>query len=301
MIQTLVTGGTGFVGSAIVRALVNNCETVHVMTRNPSRVPANKRVAGAHYVQGDVLDPESLQKAMQGCDAIIHCVQFPGAPFENPKKGWTYENIDGLGTTNLCKAAQKEGIERVVYISGAGAGQGRKEPWFVAKDVAEKAVQSTGERWTIFRPSWIYGPGDQSLNKLILSTLMPLVFPIIGNGQQRVAPIYIQDMANAVVFGLNRKNFHKKTLEMGGPKTLTFNEMMHQMLEILGKKRIFVHIPARIAKLFAEFTNILPIDPFITADGIDFLCMDVNINVSHAHALFDFTFADFQKGLQKYL
>ncbi|MCB1198880.1 MAG: NAD(P)H-binding protein, partial [Deltaproteobacteria bacterium] len=195
MIKTLVTGGTGFVGRAITRQLVEQHETVQVLSRNPLAVPPEQRVPGALYVKGDILDPQSVAAAMQDCDAIVHCVQFPGAPFENPSKGWTYNNIDGRGTEILCEAAQKQNISRLLYISGAGAGQGRQQPWFQAKDRAEKAIVATGQQWTILRPSWIYGPEDRSLNRMVDSARLPIFFPIIGDGQQKVAPVLIDDMA----------------------------------------------------------------------------------------------------------
>ncbi|MEZ4820815.1 MAG: NAD(P)H-binding protein [Bdellovibrionota bacterium] len=105
----------GFVGRAITRQLVAQHETVQVLSRNPLAVPPEQRVPGALYVKGDILDPQSVAAAMQDCDAIVHCVQFPGAPFENPSKGWTYNNIDGRGTEILCEAAQKQNISRLLY------------------------------------------------------------------------------------------------------------------------------------------------------------------------------------------
>ncbi|MCB0272742.1 MAG: NAD(P)H-binding protein [Bdellovibrionales bacterium] len=301
MIQTLVTGGTGFVGASIVRALVNAHESVKVVSRDPIHISAHRRVPGAYYVQGDILDQASLDQALSDCDAIIHCVQFPNAPFEDPTKGWTYENIDGHGTEVLTKAAKDKGITRMLYISGMGAGQNRSESWFVAKDRAEKAIMEHCPAWTIFRPSWIYGPQDQSLNRLIAHSQLPLVFPIIGNGKQKVAPLYIEDLAKAVVYCLNREKSHKKTFEMGGPEIFSFVEMMKIMLSVVGKKRILLPIPKSIIKFLADFINILPITPVITRDGVDFICMDVQINVSETHAFFDYEFTKFQKGLSKYL
>lgn len=288
-------------GSAIVRALIKQKESVKVMTRNPTRVPKARRVPGAYYVQGDILDAASIQSALKECDAVVHCVQFPGAPFEDPKKGFTYENIDGRGTEVLATVLKEQYMDRVLYISGAGAGQNRTEPWFVAKDRAEQALKENTKQWTMFRPSWMYGPQDQALNKIILSTHLPFFLPVLGDGKQSIHPLYVEDMARVIAHALNNEGTHTQVFEMGGPEKLSFNEMMLTMLEVLGKKRKLVHIPKPLAKLGADIINMLPIKPIITSDGIDFACMDVEISTSKAHAYFDVEFTDFRAGLQKYL
>lgn len=301
MIQTLVTGGTGFVGSAIVKQLVEQKETVLVLTRNPIKVEPSRRVPGAHYIEGDVMDPLSLQKAVKGCDSIVHCVQFPGAPFENPKKGWTYVNVDGQGTKNLCNAAKEENIQRMIYISGLGAGQNRTESWFVAKDMAEKAIVENIPHPTILRPSIMYGPQDQSLNKLLLATKMPVFFPMMGRGQSTVAPLFIEDLAKVVGYCLNRTSSFGQIFELGGPEKMTFLSMIQKALQVVGKKRIFVPIPVGIFKSIAKIIKHLPIAPILTEDGIDFILMDVPIEPLKAHAFFPFTFTPLNEGLRKYL
>jgi len=285
MIRTMVTGGTGFVGSGIVKALIKANESVHVLTRNPLDVPQSRRVPGAHYVSGDVFDPESLKKSLSGCDALIHCVQFPGAPFEYPKNNWTYDHVDGAGTEAVVAACQSVGLERLIYMSGMGAGQDRPEPWFKAKDRAEAAVKSLSDQWTIFRPSWIYGPQDQSLNKLISSSRLPLFFPIIGDGLQSIAPLFIEDLAATVAYALNRETFYQKAMDLGGPEVLSFNDMMTKMLEVLGRRRKLLHIPKPFMKTIGSLCEKLPTRPPLTSEGIDFLCMDVPCNLTDIQRL----------------
>ena len=135
----LVAGGTGFVGRAVVKALVARGFQVRVMTRHPGRYGSTIHV---EYIYGDVHDPGSLDHAMAHCETVINCVQFPNHPVENPDKGWTYLRIDGEGTINQVAAAQRRGVRRYIYLSGAGTSADRTEPWFQAKWIAEQASRA---------------------------------------------------------------------------------------------------------------------------------------------------------------
>src|SRR5947209_169863 len=104
MVKTLVTGGSGFMGSTIVRRLIRGRESVRVLSRDPTHLSVRRRFPGTEYVRGDVFDPASLQAAMEGCDAVINAVQFENAPFENRRKGLTYERVDGEGTERQVEA-----------------------------------------------------------------------------------------------------------------------------------------------------------------------------------------------------
>ena len=160
-----MAGGTGFIGSRVVDELRRRGEhRVRVMTRDPARARAKP---GVEYVRGDVTDAASLEAATRGIDVVVHAVQFPNHPVENPRKGWTYEQVDGAGTERMAAAAAKNGVKRFVYLSGAGARPGRTEPWFRAKERAERAITSSGMEYVILRPSWIYGPDDRSMNKFV--------------------------------------------------------------------------------------------------------------------------------------
>src|SRR5439155_1392398 len=138
---------------------------VRVFTRVPQLIDPSRRMAGTEFAKGDIFDEPSLNSAMVGCDTLIIASQFKNAPFENRFRGLTYEKVDGEGTERQVAAAKKAGVQRIIYMSGAGTREGRTEPWFRAKLRAEKAVTQSGMNWTIFRPSWIYGPTDKSLNK----------------------------------------------------------------------------------------------------------------------------------------
>lgn len=300
MVQTLVTGGTGFLGSEVVRKLVKARETAIVLTRNPTYVPRSRRVPGAFYVKGDVFDPASLEKAMQGCDAVINATQFDNAPFENPKKGLTYERVDGQGTERQVEAAKKAGVERFIYLSGAGTREGRTEPWFRAKLRAEKAVRESGMNWTIFRPSWIYGPEDRSLNKFVsFARFLPFV-PLIGTGKEKVQPVYVDDVAYLIVSALNRKDLNEKVFDVGGPQELTMYEITQTLLRVCGKKRFILPQPKALMKMIALFVQFLP-GRLLTPDSIDFVTMEEKVDISALKETFGFEPTSLEDGLQNYL
>lgn len=269
----LVVGGTGFVGSAIVRELARRGKETAVLTRSASR--ARQRLAGvADAREGDVRDPSTLGAAMAGVDTVIGCQQFAGFPMENPGKGQTFEEVDAKGTENAVEAAKAAGVERYVYLSGAGAAPDAKQHWFRAKWRAEEAVRNSGMKYTILRPSWIFGPDDAALNRFLnMSRFLPFV-PLLGNpGKQRVQPVFIDDVANVVAESLDSPAAENQTFEVGGPEVLTMSEVVRTALEVQGRKRLLVAAPAPVMKAVASVAQFLP-GPPLTPDSIDFITED---------------------------
>lgn len=270
MAIVLVAGGTGFIGSHIVRKLLEKGHRVIVMTRtpNPGACPA-----GAELRRGDILDPQSLREAIAGVDVVVSAVQFPNHPVENPRRGHTYMAVDGEGTERLVEAACQAGVRRFVYLSGAGTRPGQTSPWFLAKLRAEKAVRDSGLPFTIFRPSWVYGPEDRSLNKFVtFARLLPVV-PVIGNGQTRVQPVHVDDLAEAVAGSVELPGAVDQVYEIGGPQSLTMDEIIHTMLQVMGKRRPLLHQPVWLMKLLAAPLTLLPAPPLSPA-AVDFVVME---------------------------
>jgi len=281
MLKTLVTGGTGFLGSEIVKRLNAQSESVRILSRDPAKIPAARRTPGTEYFRGDVLDPASLAAAMQGCDAVVNAVQFENAPFENPRRGLTYERIDGEGTERQVEAAKSAGVKRFIYMSGAGVAEGLTEPWFRAKARAEKAVRESGMNWTIFRPSWVFGPEDRSLNRFAsMARISPFVF-LVGSGKQRVQPVFVEDVARFVHRALNEPRSYGQLLELGGPEELEMRELIRRLLVVMRKKRMCVTVPVAVMRALASFLELLPSPP-LTCSGIDFLTMEPRVDSSKA-------------------
>lgn len=296
----LVAGGSGFIGSHIVRELVEHSleSAVRILTRKPKAAsPWGPRVECA---AGDVTVPGSLSDPLQGVDVVVHCVQFPNHPVENPAKGWTYERVDGQGTRNLVKACRAAGVRRFVYLSGAGAGPGRSEPWFRAKHEAEEAVRQSGMEYAILRPSWVYGPEDRSLNRFVSLTRRSPVIPVIGNGRSRVQPVSVFDVAKVAALCATRAQSPNAIFELGGPEELSMNEILRAVQRVLGKRRLLVHSPVAVMRLMARVLALLP-NPPLTPSAIDFILMEERVDPRPAEEFFGMKFETLETGLRRYL
>ena len=296
--NVLIAGGTGFIGSRIVDELLRRGgHRLVVMTRDPAR--ARPR-AGVEYVRGDVTDPASLDAATKGIDVVVHSVQFPNHPVENPRKGWTYEKIDGEGTERMAAAAAKNGVKRFVYLGGAGTRPGRPEPWFKAKERAERAITSSGMEYVILRPSWIYGPDDRSMNKFVTFIKLLPVVPVIGSGQEQVQPAYIMDVAKVAALAVDLPAATNRVFELGSKTPISMDDINRLIMRLLGKNKPLFHQPAWLVKIPASVIQYLPNAP-LSPGAIDFITMDERVDASEAEAVFGVEFRSLEAGLREYL
>lgn len=296
--NVLIAGGTGFIGSRIVDELLQRGgHKLVVMTRDPART---RPKAGVEYVRGDVTDPASLDTATKGIDVVVHSVQFPNHPVENPRKGWTYEKIDGEGAERMTAAAAKNGVKRFVYLSGAGARPGRPEPWFKAKERAENAITSSGMEFVILRPSWIYGPEDRSMNKFVTFIKVLPVVPVIGTGQEQVQPAYIMDVAKVAAMAVDLPAATNRVFELGSPTPIAMDDINRLIMRLLGKSKPLFHQPAWLVKIPATFLQYLPNAP-LSPGAVDFITMDERVDASETEAVFGIRFRSLEAGLREYL
>jgi NADH dehydrogenase len=296
--RIVVAGGTGFIGREVVELLLARAaDEVVVTTRDPDRDLWNGRVRLVQAYAGDAV---SLGKAFMRADVVVHAIQFPNHPVEDPSKGRTYLEVDGRGTPVAARTARKLGVRRFVYLSGAGAGQGRPQSWFRAKDGAEDAIRETGMEYAFLRPSWIYGPRDRSMNKFVtFCRRLPFV-PVIGDGTTPVAPVYVKDVARAVVECVRREDAKDKALELGGPERLTMDEVIRTVQRVIGKRRPLVHHPPALMKLLSLPMQLLP-EPPLSPTAVDFVVQRVEVDPRPAMEYFGFPFTRLEDGLRQYL
>lgn len=295
--KVCVAGGTGLLGRAIVPALINAGHEVAILSRSdPSRDPVDPR---ATWVRGDVTDPASLISALRGMDAVVDAVQFPNSPVENPKKGYTFERIDLGGTKNLVDAAKAAGVPRFIGLSGAGAAEDARYHWLRFKWQEEQHIQASGLTWTIFRPSWIYGPRDVSLNRFLgFAKFLPFI-PVIGNGKIRLNPLFVDDLAAHVAAAPGRPAAENRLFEIGGPDVLTMDEIIRTALRVRGKKRFLLHQPAALMKLVASVAQFAPGRP-LTPDAIDFILMDPIADTASLREVFGLPLTPLAEALATY-
>jgi uncharacterized protein YbjT (DUF2867 family) len=298
-VNVVVAGGTGFVGRAITRRLLDAGHRVSVLGRNPGKVAGMRELLGASAIRGDVTDPRSLNGTLAGADAIVNAAQFPNHPVEVPRKGLTYDQYDRAGTENLIAEAKRSGVDRFVYISGAGADPASDRRWYRAKGLGERALRESGLDWVALRPSWAYGPGDKAINRLAQIARFSPVLPRLGVSVQRIQPIYVDDIALAVERVLEKPEAWNRVFELGGPQVMTMDEVMRTMLEVLGKKRAIAPIPTPLAKLGTAPLILTP-KPFMTPQGIEFAVQDGVVDTSETKKILGIEAIPLSEGLLRY-
>jgi len=246
---------------------------------------------------GDAL---SLARAMTRADVVVHAIQFPNAPVEDPSKGRTYMEVDGRGTEVAAAVARKLGVRRFVYLSGAGAGRSLPQRWFKAKDLAEKAVRESGMEYAMLRPSWVYGPGDHSMSRFVSFCRRLPVIPVIGDGRTPVYPAYVKDVARAVADLVRREDARASVLELGGPERLTMDQVIRTIQQVIGKRRPLLHHPPKLMKVLVLPMALLP-RPILSPDAVDFITYPLEIDPRPAFDYFGFQFRKLADGLRDYL
>lgn len=293
----LVAGGTGFVGSHLVRSLVTEGHSVRILSRSAKTAPD---FGQAETVSGDVTDTDSLLAAVEGCAAVVMAAQFPGHPVERRRKGFTYDAVDRAGTENLLAASVAAGAERFLYVSGAGVGAGRSEEWFVAKEAAERAVRESGLEWLILRPSWAYGPEDKALDRIARIARWSPVVPVLGWKSQRVMPVLADDIGLAVAAAFANPGTWNCTYEIGGPDVMTMKEVVETLLDVMGKRRLLVPAPKPLMKIAAWPISLLP-NGFLSPRAVDFATGDAVVDNSGVVEQLDLKPRRLDEGLRTYM
>jgi uncharacterized protein YbjT (DUF2867 family) len=295
----LVAGGSGFIGSALVRRLVSDGRDVAVMTAHPERSKTRIEATGARAVRGDVQDPASLADALRDAESVVQVLTFPTFPVQKPRKGYTFEGFDGRGTAGLVAASAVAGVRKFVYVSGSGASADGARVWFRAKWAGEEAVRAAEVDHVILRPSWVYGPEDRALNKFVaFHRRLPFV-PVIGPGSQGLQPVFVEDVGRALAQAAWPGGL-SGTFEIGGPEVMTMNEVLRTMMEVRGKVKPLVHFPVWTAKLAGSLLQVLPSPP-LSPEAVDFAIGDALADTTALLQHFDITLTTLRDGLATYL
>jgi uncharacterized protein YbjT (DUF2867 family) len=264
--KILITGGTGFVGSALRERLSGS--DVRVLARHPD---ASREPGSTEFLAGNVLDPASLLSAVEGVDAVVHLVAIIAEHGEQ-----TFDRVIRQGTTNVVTAAANAGVRRFIYVSALGAQDNPAYPYLVAKWRAEQAVRAAPIDWTIVRPSIIFGPGDRFINVLADLIRKAPVVPVVGSGASKFQPIAIGDAADAIIRALQDPGTVGKTYEIGGGEVFTYEEMLDLIAARLGKSRPKVHVPVGLMRAVVALSGPLPsrLRPPVTKEQLRMLALD---------------------------
>jgi uncharacterized protein YbjT (DUF2867 family) len=274
--QVTVFGGSGFIGQAIVRALAPKGYLVRVACRRielAERVKTAGDVGQITVIRTNLRVPESVATAIAGSQVVINAA---GIPFQRGRQ--RYRDVHVEGARAIANAAQANGVQRLVHISGIGAdARGSKNRYIQSKVEAESALIAGFDSATILRPSVVFGPDDVLFNRLAKIAALPgfvaPFMPVVGNGKARVQPVFVGDVAAAAVAVLARPDTAKNVFELGGPRVYTYRELAALTLHEIGRDKPVIGVPAALMKIGGFFAEFLPVPP-LTYDQVDLLTQD---------------------------
>ncbi|HEX3407110.1 MAG TPA: complex I NDUFA9 subunit family protein [Caulobacteraceae bacterium] len=281
--QGLVTifGGSGFVGSQIVRALARRGARIRVAVRRPwqaYRLRLLGDVGQIEIVQANVRVPETIEAALEGAEAVVYSV---GTLFESGKQGFAALQADG--PAHVADSAARRGIGRFVLVSAIGADPQSASRYARTKAEGEAAVRAAIPTATILRPSVVFGQGDGLFTRFAELALISPVLPLVGGGETRFQPVFVADVARAAALALEDPAAAGDTFELGGPTVYSFRQLMEITLAEIGRRRMLLPLPWGIASLIGAVGDaqafmhgplpMLP-PPQLTSDQVRLLKVD---------------------------
>ena len=277
-----VFGGSGFLGRHTVRALARAGWRIKVATRHPNRAfflrPLGT-VGQIDFVKCDVANAESAATAVMGAQAVIN---LTGILFQH---GQTFEDVQAEGAANIAEACANAGVATLVHVSAIGADKESDSAYAQTKAEGEQFVREVFPDATILRPSIIFGPEDSFFNKFAAMARVLPALPLVGGGKTRFQPVFVGDVAQAVVAALSSADARGRIYELGGPATYSFKELLQIILRETCRKRVLAPLPFTLAMFKAAFLQLLP-NPILTIDQVRLLKKD-NVVATTAAGLSD--------------
>lgn len=275
--QDLVTvfGGSGFLGSQVVRALAKQGLRVRVAVRQP-HLAHTMRLLGdvgqIEVVQANVRNEASVQRALAGAQG---CVNLVGVLYETGRQ--KFLSVHTMGARNVAAQAKAAGLKSLVQVSAIGADEASEAKYARTKGLGEAAVREAFPEAVIIRPSIIFGQGDGFFNKFGEMAVMSPVLPLIGGGKTRFQPVFVGDVAKAIAKAVTDPACAGKTYELGGPAVVSFKEVMEIINAQTGRNRLLMPLPMAVAGLIGKVCEIValtPVAPPLTSDQVELLKTD---------------------------
>jgi uncharacterized protein YbjT (DUF2867 family) len=275
--QGLVTvfGGSGFIGSQVVRALAKRGLRVRAAMRQPGRGYRLRMLGDVGQIevaQANIRMPESVARALDGAEG---CINLVGVVAERGRQ--RFQSVHAMGAQTVAEAAARAGVTRLVHVSALGVAPDAGSKYARSKADGEAAVRTAMPTAAILRPSIVFGPEDHFFNRFArMATLAPAL-PLIGGGHTRMQPVFVGDVAAAVASALTEETAAGGTFELGGPGVYTFEALMRLMLSAIGRRRLLVPVPFPIAQLIgiAGDLQAFVMPPVLTSDQVAALRSDM--------------------------
>lgn len=266
-----VFGGSGFLGRHLVRRLAARGATIRVPTRRPERAGFLRPMGDVGQIAllpWDARDERSIEALVTGASDVVSLI---GILFESGSGDFTALQAELPG--RIGAAAAGAGVERVVHVSAIGADPGSPSVYARTKAAGEAALRQAFPSATVLRPSIVFGPEDGFFNRFAAMAQFLPALPLIGGGHTRFQPVYVGDVADAVMAALTRDDCRGRTFELGGPSVRTFRELLTWLLHVLGRRRLLLPLPFGLARQQARLLQHLP-EPPLTPDQVALLTRD---------------------------
>ncbi|MEO8575531.1 MAG: complex I NDUFA9 subunit family protein [Gemmatimonadales bacterium] len=266
----VVTGASGLVGTRLCIELVKTGWKVRAVVRDTAKAAHRLGHLDLEMRVGDVRDRHSMQAAMKGAGSLVHL-----AAVAIEKGGDSYASINTEATQVILDAARAESVERIVYMSQNGSDSSSPFPFLRSKGVAQNIVTESTAKWTVLRPSVIFGPNDEFVNVLArLVRLSPLIFPLPGGGSARFQPVAVSDIARAIIKILEDDSTIHRSYAIGGSTPLTLRQMTERILIAMNTSRVLVGVPIPLIRPVVALSQKLLPNPPVTTGLLDLLSMD---------------------------
>lgn len=263
----LVTGGTGFIGQALVRHLIEAGQEVRTLIRPSPRSPNLPRGVPLEVAVSSLNDVRGLRAAMVGVDTVYH---LAGSEWRGAYA--SLMEVDIRGTQSVVQAAADAGVRRLFYVSHLGADRASAYPVFKAKAIAEEFIRRSTIDYTILRTAIVFGPRDGFTTGLAqLLESLPFFFLLPGDGSNLVQPLWVEDLATCLVWALDDDETRNQMYEIGGPEYLTFRQVVEVLMHSLGVRRRLVPVrPPYLRAVTVLLENLLPALP-VSVYWLDYL------------------------------
>ncbi len=279
MATVAVFGGAGFIGRHVVQRLAAAGHQVRVAGRFAgdarALLPGGDPAQIVPYV-ADITDPAAVRAVVDGADYAINLVGI----LVEARKG-QFQALQRDGAFNIAQACTAAGVRRLVHVSAIGADVTSDSRYAESKGAGELAVLGAFSAAAVLRPSIVFGPEDNFFNMFARMARFSPFLPLIGGGRTRFQPVYVGDVADAVMAALTRPEACGRIYELGGPQVWCFAELLRFVLRVTGRRRLLLPVPFGLARLQAWFLEFLPTPP-LTRDQVRLLARDNVVTGAYA-------------------
>ena len=263
-----IFGAGGFLGKHLMRQLTKLDYRVKVATRNPYLKGYLKPLGNPGQIElfkTNIFDPESVKQILKNCDLAINLV---GILYETRRQ--KFDQVHSQFPYLLSNLCNELGTKNLIHVSALGVRERHTSQYMQSKLQGEKNIQDNFKPSVILRPSVVFGPEDKFFNTFASIAQFSPVLPLIGGGKTKFVPIYVGDVAKAVVKTLDLNNTEPEIYELGGPKNYSFKELMEILLIEIKKKRFLIPISFGMAKFQSYFLQMMS-NPLLTPDQVEML------------------------------